>query len=271
VQGERGGASLGYGLFTWSFHNTIQSYTRVRISAHSIVILGHDVQLCAVIGVLNAILIPSMLCLYRSYLVKGWSVQALLSAQVLPIFLVFVAPGVVAATVFNYLVSSVRKKLADYLVELITFSMFYLALFFWLVGLLYVPVVQAHAFLFYPLVLLAVFVVPACLGWLGNYLLRSHRLRQFARLTAHPDPMAWDYIFNRNRSYWVIFHLKNGKMIGGYYSGQSFVSRYPDDQDIYVEQIWHLDKFGRFRNIVDRSMGGYIKAKDCDLIELLSV
>lgn len=193
--------------------------------------------------------------------------QALLNTQVLPIFLVFVAPGVVAATVFNYLVSSVRKKLADYLVELITFSMFYLALFFWLVGLLYVPVVQSHAYLFYPLEVVAIFVVPAFLGWLGNYLLRSRWLRQFARLTVHPDPMAWDHIFNQNKPYWVVFDLKNGKRVGGYYSDKSFVSRYPDDQDIYVEQMWYLDKFGRFEKMVERTMGGYIKVKDCDKIE----
>lgn len=197
--------------------------------------------------------------------------EALLNLQVLSIFIVFVAPGVVAATVFNYIGSSVRKRLADYLVELITFSMFYLALFFWLVDLLYSPVVRSHAFLLYPLEILAIFVVPAFLGWLGTYLLRSRWLRRFARLTVHPDPMAWDYIFNRNKSYWVVFHHKNGKMIGGYYSDNSFVSGYPDDQEIYVEQMWYLDKYGRFLSKDDRSMGGYIKASDCDLIEFLSV
>jgi hypothetical protein len=79
-------------------------------------------------------------------------VQTLLNIQVLPIFLFYVVPGVVAARVYSFLIPSERRKLADYLVELIAFSMFYLALFFWLIGLLYVPGVQSRAYLFYPLV-----------------------------------------------------------------------------------------------------------------------
>jgi len=183
----------------------------------------------------------------------------------------FVAPGVVASRVYSYLIPSERRKLADYLVELITFSMFYLALFFWLIGLLYAPVVQSNIFLFYPLVLVAVFIVPACLGWLGSYLMQAPWLRQFAKLVVHPVPMAWDSVFNRGKSYWVVFHLKNGKKIGGYYSRESFVSGYPDPQDIYVEQMWRLDELGRFKTIVDRTAGGYFRVEDCDYIEFLSV
>jgi hypothetical protein len=78
--------------------------------------------------------------------------EALLNAQVLPIFLFFVAPGVVAARVYNYLIPSERRKLGDYLVELITFSMFYLAIFFWLIGLLYMPAVRTNVVVFYLLV-----------------------------------------------------------------------------------------------------------------------
>jgi len=60
--------------------------------------------------------------------------EALLNLQVLPIFLLFVAPSVVASTVFSFFFPTEGgRKLADYLIELITFSMFYLTLFFWLI------------------------------------------------------------------------------------------------------------------------------------------
>ncbi len=172
---------------------------------------------------------------------------ALLNMQVLPIFLFFVAPGVVASRVYSYLIPSERRKLADYVVELVTFSMFYL------------------------LMLVAVFIVPAILGWLGSYLMQAPWLRQFAKLVIHPVPMSWDYVFSKGKSYWIIFHLKNGKKIGGYYSTDSFASGYPDTQEIYVQELWQLDELGRFRQKVGRTAGGYFKTEECDFIELLSL
>ncbi|HEU5381669.1 MAG TPA: DUF6338 family protein [Ktedonobacteraceae bacterium] len=197
--------------------------------------------------------------------------EALLSSQVLPIFLIFVVPGVVATKVYSYLIPSERRQLTDYLVELVTFSMFYLALFFWLINLLYLPGVQSRGYLFYPLLLLAVFVIPACLGWAGSYLMQAQWLRRLTKSATHPVPLSWDYIFSKGEPYWIIFHLKNGKMIGGYYSSGSFASGYPDVQEIYVQEIWALDEFGRFRQRIGRTAGGYIKAEDCDFVEFFSV
>jgi len=198
-------------------------------------------------------------------------VEALLNVQVLPIFLFYVVPGVVATSVYCYLIPSERRKLADYLVELIAFSIFYLALFFGLISLLYVPEVQSRAYLFYPLVLVAIFIVPAFLGWLGSYLMQAPWLRRFAKIVVHPVPRAWDHVFKRGESYWIVFHLKNGKKIGGYYSSESFVSGYPNAQEIYVQEMWRLDEFGRFNTKVDRTAGGYFKSEDWDYIEFLSV
>jgi hypothetical protein len=96
-------------------------------------------------------------------------------------------------------------------------------------------------------------------------------LRRFAKMVVHPVPMAWDYAFNKGKSYWVVFHLKNGKKVGGYYSNESFVSGYPDAQDIYVQEMWRLDELGRFNTKVSRTAEGYFRVEDCDYIEFLSV
>lgn len=196
---------------------------------------------------------------------------SLLNTQVLPIFLFFVAPGVVATGVYSYLIPSQRRALGDYLVELVTFSMFYLALFFWLIAFLYRTNAQSNALLFNLLVILTVFIVPALLGWLGSYLMQAPWLRLHTKLVVHPMPMAWDYVFKKGESYWIIFHLKNGKRIGGYYSTKSFASGYPDTQEIYVQELWQLDEFGRFRQRVGRTAGGFFKTEDCDFIEFLSI
>lgn len=96
-------------------------------------------------------------------------------------------------------------------------------------------------------------------------------LRRFAKLVVHPVPLSWDYIFSRGKSYWVIFHLKNGQRIGGYYSSGSFASTYPDTQEIYVEELWRLDENGTFKEMVKSSAGGYFRTEDCHFIEFLSL
>lgn len=193
----------------------------------------------------------------------------LLNLQVLPIFFFYVAPGVVATTVYSYLIPSEKRKLTDYLVELVTFSVFYLALFFWLVALLYRVDIQSNAFFFNLLVLLTIFVVPAFLGWLASYLLQASWMRRLVKTVVHPVPTSWDYIFSRGEPYWIIFHLKTGEKIGGYYGSKSFASSYPETLEIYVEEIWRLDEYGILREEVVSTAGGYIKAEDCKFIELL--
>ncbi len=195
----------------------------------------------------------------------------LLNLQVLSVPIFFVAPGVVATTVYSYLIPSERKKLADYLVELVTFSMFYLALFFWLITLLYQRSVQSNPLLFDLLVLLTVFVIPALLGWLASYLLQARWLRRLVKLVVHPVPLSWDYIFSRDKSYWVKFYLKTGEKVGGYFSTKSFASSYPDPQEIYVEEVWRLDENDTLTEMVVSTAGGFVKAEDCKFIEFLKV
>jgi len=194
---------------------------------------------------------------------------ALLNLQVLPIFLFLVAPGVVATTVYSYIIPSERRKLADYLVEVVTFSMLYLALFFWLVALLYNAYLQSNIFLLILLTLLTAFILPAFLGWFASYLLQTHWLRRFAKFSVHPMPTAWDYIFSRGKPYWIIFHLKTGERVGGYYGGKSFASSYPDTQEIYIEELWRLDGNGILDEEVTSTEGGFIKVEDCKFIEFL--
>ena len=116
--------------------------------------------------------------------------------------------------------------------------MFYLVLFFWLVALLYSAYLQSNVFLLALLTLLAVFVLPAFLGWLASYLLQSPQLRRFAKVVIHPVPTSWDYIFSRGEPYWIIFHFKTGERVGGYYGGRSFASAYPEPQEIVSSRIF---------------------------------
>ena len=79
--------------------------------------------------------------------------------------------------------------------------------------------------------------------------------------------MAWDYYFGRGVPCWILFRLKNGKSIGGFYGPNSFASSYPHGRDIYVEQTWVVDETGHFVAAVPDSAGALVSFDECELVE----
>ncbi len=60
----------------------------------------------------------------------------ILNSATLGMFLFYLVPGVVATKVYRFLHPSDQQNYTDYVIELVTFSMFYFALFFWLLILI---------------------------------------------------------------------------------------------------------------------------------------
>jgi hypothetical protein len=65
----------------------------------------------------------------------------------------------------------------------------------------------------------------------------------------------------------VIVHLKNGKLVGGYFGPESFASVEPDSGHIYLEALWKVDRNGRFTTAVAGSKGAVFRPEDYDWIE----
>jgi len=55
---------------------------------------------------------------------------------------------------------------------------------------------------------------------------------------AHPVPTAWDYKFSNLGTRYVIIDLKDGSIIYGKYSNNSFSSSIPEERDIYIEEVY---------------------------------
>ena len=64
-----------------------------------------------------------------------------------------------------------------------------------------------------------------CLRFLYDKL---HMLRQ--------EATAWDYVFSKDVSYWVVVTLKDGKQLSGLYDENSFSTAYPFGKDLYLHQ-----------------------------------
>ena len=80
--------------------------------------------------------------------------------------------------------------------------------------------------------------------------------------TINSIPTAWDYFFSKQEPCFVIVTLLDGKIMQGWYGGNSFSSSSSDERDIYIERSldenWVPDK---------ESLGFYISKDQIKYIE----
>lgn len=183
--------------------------------------------------------------------------MTILSPDQVPLFLLLMLPGFISRKVYDLQVPSAQDDAARYAMD---------ALFYGTVnaGLWIGPVTWVSPPWFWPVLVAALVVSPTVLSLVVVRILKSRRLQGWTR---HPVPMAWDYFFARGIPCWVLFRLKNGKSIGGYFGPKSFASSFPNGRDIFVEQAWVVDEAGRFVRVVEGTAGALVSFDDCELLE----
>lgn len=121
----------------------------------------------------------------------------LLKPGALDLFLFFVVPGFVSLSVYDLLVPSARRNLSESAIHLISFSMFNLALWYWVISWMAETSLRqihpaAHSVFMFGIIAIS----PALLA-IATYRLRiSERLRKFV---IHPSPTPWDFLFAQRR------------------------------------------------------------------------
>jgi len=181
------------------------------------------------------------------------------------LFAVLIAPGFVARSVYRLLVPSLRQDATSLTVELATYGMINLALVAWMIPfVLHQGLIQERPAVFALGMTAMLVVIPASLGVVIFVVRRS---RWATRWFQHPMPTAWDFLFAQRRALWVLFHLKSGERIGGFFGRESYASSYPTEAEIYVENIWRVDENGRFAENVEGNAGMIIRYADCHMME----
>lgn len=186
-----------------------------------------------------------------------------LSIETLLLFAVFVAPGLVALRVFRLFVPTERVETAATLLTALTYSMVNYALTFWLVDI----AITGRGWTRAALLVLVVLISPTLLA-VATYLLRTSRF--LGRWLDHPAPTGWDFFFLQRKPCWVLFHLRSGAKVGGWYGPKSRASLYPFDQEMYVESVWRLDEDGKFLERVPETGGAIVRFADCEVIEFFA-
>jgi hypothetical protein len=82
------------------------------------------------------------------------------------------------------------------------------------------------------------------------------------------DRFAFDFAFRGPRSRWVIVHLNDGRLVGGYFGLKSYATVEPESGHIYLEELWRLDSAGRFVSVVPGSRGAIFRPTDYVWVEM---
>ncbi|NQW03684.1 MAG: hypothetical protein HQ485_06615 [Acidobacteria bacterium] len=189
--------------------------------------------------------------------------MAFLPMDQVPVFLLLMLPGFISRKVYDLQISGDRHDGTSYAMDAVVYGTLNAAI--WIAPLTWAATFQhSHPVWFWTLVLTALVASPVALAIVAVWVLRSKHLRGWTR---HPMPMAWDYYFGQGVPCWVLFRLKNGKSIGGFFGAKSFASSYPHGRDIYIEQSWVVDDTGHFVRAVPDSAGALVSFDECELIE----
>jgi hypothetical protein len=190
--------------------------------------------------------------------------------EVLILLLFLLVPGFVFIRVIDTLHPGRRATMGHQIIDVGFWSVAILAVWFLPAVLLfrYGPGLSygLYPLLLFVLIVGGIFVTPILLA----YILHRLELRgTLKKLGTKPSPTPSDWVFSGSADdhYYILFHRKEGKDLGGYFGENSFATSSPNGQEIFVEEVWRLDEGGRFIERVEGTRGAIVNREDCDLIE----
>ena len=95
--------------------------------------------------------------------------------------------------------------------------------------------------------------------------------KSIAKRIQIPYPTAWDYLFDKREPSFVLIHLNNGALLGGYWGANSYAGSFPNDGDIYLEAVYVVDEKGVFGNPMPSTRGVLLRRDQYSYIELFGV
>lgn len=181
------------------------------------------------------------------------------------LFIIFFIPGFISIKIYDLLIPSEKRDFSKSIFEVLGFSAINFAALSWLIILIHSGDFYRFYRVWYFLALLIIiFIIPIL--W-PIFLFKVLSWSPISKRVIHPVLKPWDYIFKKRNAYWIIIHLQDGRKIGGKYDHKSFASSYPAEEQIYLEEVWELDKKSTFIKKIDRSNGIIILGKDISSIE----
>jgi hypothetical protein len=211
------------------------------------------------------------------------------STASLVLFLSFFIPGFVSLKIYDLIIPGARRDFSKSIFEIIGYSALNYAFFFFVLGSLLGP--SSLTSLSWPAILADPQYFYIRFGWFGSAILLSLALvalpcawpvifcklfdwKWIAKRTVSPIPKPWDYVFGgyatKKRDFWIIVHLNDGSRIGGKFGQSSYASSYPEEEQLYLQEIYAVDENGNFDQApLPNSEGMIIFGRDIKTVELI--
>lgn len=185
------------------------------------------------------------------------------------LFVLVVFPGLVSTTIYRLIMPARALDWGNAVIQGVFYSAVNLALsipvLFWLVfG--YDP--TQHPVRYSLAAILLLLLLPV--AW-PVVLVAVFKSRWVAERIQIPYPTAWDYFFDQRRAAFVLVHLTNGALLGGYWGRNSYAGSFPNDGDIYIEGVYAIDSAGAFGPPIPNTRGVLLRKEQYSYLELFDV
>jgi len=185
------------------------------------------------------------------------------------LFILVVFPGLVSTTIYRLIMPARALDWGNALLQ----GLFYSAVNF-VLGL---PALFALVFGYDPLAHPVRYSVAAILLLLIGpiawplVLVSFFKSKRLASRIQIPYPTAWDFFFDQREPGFLLVHLINGKLLGGYWGANSYAGSFPNDGDVYLEAVYSVDEAGQFGQPIANTRGVLLRKEQYSYIELFSV
>lgn len=190
-------------------------------------------------------------------------------ATTIGLFVLVVFPGLISTTIYRLVMPARALDWGNALIQGLFYSavnfVLGLPLLFWLVfG--YDPL--AHPVRYSIAAILLLFVTPIAWPLVLISIFKSKRLASRVQI---PYPTAWDFFFDQREPGFLLVHLTNGKLLGGYWGTDSYAGSFPNDGDIYLEAVYSVNEGGEFGEPIANTRGVLLRKEQYSYVELFAV
>lgn len=189
----------------------------------------------------------------------------LIDENKLAFFIAFILPGFICMRVYNLICPSQISEFNQKILDSLTYScLIYGFNFGFIIWVEKSNLSSSNSFLYGLFYFYLLFISPIVLALIW-YKLRTSQWLQ--KTMPHPVSLPWDYVFSKRTACWVIVVLTDGTKIYGRYGPNSFVSSYPSEPQIYLDECWEPNSEGGFDRKHYATSGIIILSKDIKTIE----
>lgn len=195
--------------------------------------------------------------------------NATLNAVTIGLFMLVVFPGLISTTVYRLIMPAKGLEWGNALLQ----GLFYSTVNFVLTAPIIFPLIVGrdplHHLVRYTFAsVLALLFMPTVWPLL---LVKIFKSKWVARRIQVPYPTAWDFYFDRREPSFVLVHLTNGSLLGGYCGARSYAGSFPRDGDIYLEAVYEVDESGHFGEPIKDSRGVLLTKDQYTYVELFAI